>query len=406
MKRLRTYLPPNEVDCVVYHSRCGDGFGGAYTFWRYLKENGVNVGTSATTLACNDDDDERGDVLFIPYSHLNDASYVRQNIIPHLKDRNVVYVDVCPKDELFEEMLQTPTRAIVLDHHESALKTTEKFNKEFVFERCHIDQTHSGAIIAWQYCYPTTETPTFLQYIEDRDIWKWSYEEQSRPFTDALYGSIPYEFEAYSAFEDIDNVQKLIQEGKTLEKYKAIDVAISSQKALESMVTIDGTDYAVYIINTTNHISDLGHELASKRCERLGRECDFAMLWYHDSIRDQIKISLRSDSDRENPVNVSEIARYFGGGGHKCASGFTISNSGWFLDTLNNALSIDNCEKKEIQIARHRREINDSTEEKKTLKESLKTRVQDIIRNPLPTLMLGCSIGLSIGVGYFIGKHS
>ena len=173
MNRLRDYLPPQDIDCIVYHSRCGDGFGGAYTFWKYLKEQGVNVGESARSLKDipDVDDDDYPDVLFIPYSHLNDAKYVRENIVPHLKNRNVVYIDVCPKDELFEEMLKTPARAIVLDHHESGLKTTEKFNQEFVFKRCYIDQTRSGAIIAWQYCYPDVDPPLFLKYIEDRDIW-------------------------------------------------------------------------------------------------------------------------------------------------------------------------------------------------------------------------------------------
>lgn len=37
-----------------------------------------------------------------------------------------------------------------------------------------------------------------------------------------------------------------------------------------------------------------------------------------------VKVSLRSDEHKEHRVNVAEIARRFGGGGHRYASGFTI----------------------------------------------------------------------------------
>jgi oligoribonuclease NrnB/cAMP/cGMP phosphodiesterase (DHH superfamily) len=55
---------------------------------------------------------------------------------------------------------------------------------------------------------------------------------------------------------------------------------------------------------------------------RLAPDCDFAVIWYYDH-QDRInKISLRSFHDA---VDVSEIAKEFGGGGHKKAAGFQIS---------------------------------------------------------------------------------
>ena len=44
----------------------------------------------------------------------------------------------------------------------------------------------------------------------------------------------------------------------------------------------------------------------------------------------EFKVSLRSNDD----VDVSKIAQYFGGGGHKKAAGFTMT--GQPFDVLNN----------------------------------------------------------------------
>ena len=55
---------------------------------------------------------------------------------------------------------------------------------------------------------------------------------------------------------------------------------------------------------------------------RLSPSCDFAVIWYYDHNRRSIKVSLRSFYEN---IDVSEIASNFGGGGHKKASGFTLT---------------------------------------------------------------------------------
>ena len=44
------------------------------------------------------------------------------------------------------------------------------------------------------------------------------------------------------------------------------------------------------------------------------------MIWYHDHEDQKIKVSLRAFHDN---IDASEIAKQFGGGGHKSAAGFT-----------------------------------------------------------------------------------
>jgi uncharacterized protein len=333
MNKLREYLPPNEVDCVVYHAPCSDGFGGAYVFWKYIKET-RNI----------DDPSENDYVRFIPYNHNMSETELRENILPRIKNRNVLFIDVCPNASLFLDMLLDPKKCVVLDHHESALKTTEKFPPDTVFAHCFIDQTHSGCILAHQYCNTNKDPSLFLKCIEDRDLWKWELESISRPFTEAFYKSVPFDFKAYEVFEDETKVYSLVEEGKLIAKYTDVRVMELVKTATDAEITIDGTVYAVYIINTGEHVSDIGHVLAQSECTNLKRPCDFALIWYYDESIGKIKVSLRSDGKRSKKLqtNVSSIARYFGGGGHPNASGFTLDQPGMFLNILTTKNVIKN----------------------------------------------------------------
>ena len=54
---------------------------------------------------------------------------------------------------------------------------------------------------------------------------------------------------------------------------------------------------------------------------RLAPACDFALIWYYDHAIQECKVSLRAFHDN---IDVSEVSKKFGGGGHKKAAGFTL----------------------------------------------------------------------------------
>ena len=70
----------------------------------------------------------------------------------------------------------------------------------------------------------------------------------------------------------------------------------------------------VLVVNSSHWMSEIG--------SRLSADCDFAVIWYYDHEERNIKVSLRSFHEH---ADVSEIAKKFGGGGHKKAAGFTLS---------------------------------------------------------------------------------
>jgi len=53
----------------------------------------------------------------------------------------------------------------------------------------------------------------------------------------------------------------------------------------------------------------------------LSPKCDFALIWYYDHETHQVKVSLRAHHEDSD---VSEVAKRFGGGGHRLAAGFAL----------------------------------------------------------------------------------
>jgi nanoRNase/pAp phosphatase (c-di-AMP/oligoRNAs hydrolase) len=78
------------------------------------------------------------------------------------------------------------------------------------------------------------------------------------------------------------------------------------------------------VVNASHWMSEIGAKLSP--------ECDFALIWYYDHDAKRTRVSLRSFHEH---VDVSEIAKDFGGGGHKKAAGFTLPKSKHIDDIFN-----------------------------------------------------------------------
>ena len=62
------------------------------------------------------------------------------------------------------------------------------------------DMNHSGARLSWDFFHPGKLPPKFINYIEDRDLWKWEL-PSSKEFS-AAFVMVPFKFEEYEKFED------------------------------------------------------------------------------------------------------------------------------------------------------------------------------------------------------------
>lgn len=252
----------------IYHGGCPDGFGAAYAVWKRF-----------------------GDAVeFYPATHGDPP--------PDVADRDVIMVDFSYKRPVLTEMLARCKSMIILDHHKTAKADLEGLDDPkltLVF-----DMDRSGAVITWEHFHPETPTPALMRTIQDRDLWQWKY-PLSRPILTAL-DTYPQDFEVWDGL-DLD---ELADAGKHMLVYYNSIVDEMVEKA--DMMQLDG--YTVPVINAPYFMaSDLGNILAKGH--------PFAVIYSVDARG--VRYSLRSAPDG---VDVSEIAKSHGGGGHFHAAGF------------------------------------------------------------------------------------
>jgi len=258
----------------IYHGNCADGFGAA-TIIR------IALG--------------RHKVEFHPG--------VYQEPPPDVTGREVVLVDFSYKRDVLLEMAEKAKHILILDHHKSAEADLVDLPDNI---EAHFDMERSGAMMAWDYYNPGEEPPALIRHIQDRDLWQFKL-DGTREIQACVF-SHPYEFELWERLLSA-NLQELRKEGEAIERKHFKDVNELIKSHAYRMI-IGG--YDVPVLNAPYfYSSDAGHIM--------GENEPFAAC-YWDSA-DHRTFSLRS---AENGLDVSEIAKQFGGGGHKHAGGFRL----------------------------------------------------------------------------------
>lgn len=286
-------LDRGDVEVVIYHERCIDGFGAAFAAWLYLSNRYATTGPAP------------------PDKTLYIGSSPYKSFPSEVEGKNVVMVDLCYKLPVMTEMLTKVKSLLVLDHH----KSSEEAMASLPASIQNFDTSKSGAMLSWEYFHPTTPAPLLIQYIQDRDLWT-----KKLPFTDefaSMSQMWPQTFDHYLQYLD---GQRLLAEMTTkgdayrelVEKY----VTESSDRAVVKFMEIDKRFFLVAHVNETgSYNSDVGNRMLLTK-----PYADFAVTFKVHA--GGTAMSLRSDSTR---ADVSLIATKFGGGGHRNASGCAVN---------------------------------------------------------------------------------
>jgi oligoribonuclease NrnB/cAMP/cGMP phosphodiesterase (DHH superfamily) len=279
----------------IYHGNCVDGFGAAWAVRRALGDS----------------------VEF--------HAGVYQNPPPDVTGRDVLMVDFSYKAATVYEMAAKASTLVILDHHKSAAEDLADLpppidgpydpNAMLHWQReCNaptslhalFDMERSGAGITWDYLHPGKARPVLIDHIEDRDLWRFAL-PKTREIQAAVF-SYPYDFEIWDKLMD-GSPDHLFAEGCAIERkhFKDIDELV---KVTRRTMLIGG--YAVPVANLPYTLSsDAGHKMAQG--ERFA-----ACYW---DVSEGRVFSLRSTDDG---MDVSAIAKQYGGGGHAHAAGFRV----------------------------------------------------------------------------------
>ena len=296
IKMTKKSVDKEDINIVLYHGSCSDGYGSAFVVWLYYK-NKYGLGKA-------------NEIQYIPCYHQKDLQ-LAEDFLNNLKNKNVLMCDFSYKYDQLVNIRSVVNSFMILDHHKTAEADLLKISKNLKI----FDMNRSGCGITWDFFYPDVSLPKFLQFIQDRDLWTHKLKETSN-FV-AFFYEQDFNFEYWEEFLSDEKVDSAIEIGASWLEYKNILVDKVVKRTSYIIQEINGQYAIVLYSNSVEFKSDVGNAVFKKI--PIG---DFSCVWDYDLYRDQTLYSLRSTDDR---FDVSTIAKKFGGGGHRNASGLSFT---------------------------------------------------------------------------------
>ena len=224
-----------------------------------------------------------------------------------MRDRDLLILDFAyPREEMLV-MAERASSIRVLDHHTTA--QADLAGLPFAT----FDMERSGAGIAWDELHPGKERPWLVDYVEDRDLWRFKLPHSKA--INAWIGAMIRE-----GFPTWDGLLLVGPEDSRKAGYAVlayVDRYVHEMAETARRVTFERYDH-VPIVNAP-------YLMISELLQHLAKDAPLAIGWFQRADG-MYQYSLRS-SDRSS-VDVSEIAKRFGGGGHKHAAGFQLADKG------------------------------------------------------------------------------
>ena len=258
---------------VIYHANCIDGYTSAWAAWRKYGD----------------------DAEYLPASYGDPA--------PDVTGRWVLVVDFSyPRDVMLKMNEQTDGALSVFDHHKTAQAALDGLPS------ATFDMARSGAGLTWDLLHRVAR-PWLIDFVEDRDLWRWKFDKSKE--VNAWIGAVKR-----NSFEDWDRLNEtplpdVISKGEAVLAF--VDRYVSEMVAQARVVDFEGVRIPVVNAPYIN-ISELVGKLAES--------APFALGWFQraDGL---YAYSLRSRG--ADGVDVSEIAKKYGGGGHRNSAGFALA---------------------------------------------------------------------------------
>ncbi len=225
----------------------------------------------------------------------------------------VVIVDYSlPLEDM--ERIRGHAELVWVDHHVTALERLGEAMSDVPGVR---SVEEAGCVLTWMTFFPDQPIPKAVVYIGDRDIWRHAYTE-ARPFGEGFYqlDADPTNAELWEPLLNDDQtlVERIIADGEVL--YAA--------RLHQIRQTIDGYGFEVeFEGHHTLAINDRGTGDMGEAIRQAGYAIAYCYVEAIRSGKRQTFVTLYSAA-----VDVSEIARKYGGGGHRGAAGFAFERAG------------------------------------------------------------------------------
>jgi oligoribonuclease NrnB/cAMP/cGMP phosphodiesterase (DHH superfamily) len=248
------------------------------------------------------------------------------------KDEKVIIVDFSLQKDGDMEKLAAITKDIIwIDHHKTAIEKHKDF-------KCNglLDINFAGCVLTWKYFFPDKDMPKIVDMLGSYDIWDFTkYGEQlnqlqcgirleecnpeSANWNKWLSGK---EFnELFKIYIDVDTIDDIIKKGRIALQYRD-NVWASLIKSFSFFCNFEG--YKCVCINAGS--------VSSQIFDTVKEDYDIMIPFCFDGK--QWTVSMYA---KNKEIDVSIIAKKYGGGGHKNAAGFQCKELPFIKENINEA---------------------------------------------------------------------
>jgi oligoribonuclease NrnB/cAMP/cGMP phosphodiesterase (DHH superfamily) len=248
------------------------------------------------------------------------------------KDTFLIITDVSVSREvadLIQSKYEEGYRVALVDHHKTALWLDEGYTWALVATHSNGVKTSATSMFLEEFFVEVpNQVAHYCELVRLYDTWDWSVDEtengpKAKSLNDLFFMVSKEAFSSFvlDAFKDESKLEGTFnfgdRENTLLEvENKRIEAYIKTKDKQHRIVNLIMADtlYKVGVVTNESYHSELGNALCNKY-----PEIEFAMLFDVGKKR----VSLRT----MNPnLDVSAIAKFYSGGGHMAAAGFTLTN--------------------------------------------------------------------------------
>jgi len=247
-----------------------------------------------------------------------------QTLADGVGEGDEVYIlDFSFPPELMSAIMDKAKRVTWIDHHKSAIQKLD--DTKFKALDGIRDTLAAACLLAWNFWYPKEDAPTAVKLIADRDGWTWAYKEQTAEFH---YGLSLHETHPQAGIWDVLFSNPDVAAGKLKSDGRLVLQALGQRfKEIREAVAFD------------TEID--GHSARAMNIAIAGSAAFGAEGWATGALPDDVEICCQyyhngkvftvSMYSKKGTVDVSELCKKRGGGGHANAAGFTSKELPDFL---------------------------------------------------------------------------
>lgn len=235
---------------------------------------------------------------------------------------DVFIVDFSFPLELMRHIVKKAKSVTWIDHHKSAVDAISK--SELSDLPGARDTKIAACLIAWKYFFPDEPVPRAVQYIADRDAWIWEFGLRTAQFHYGLSldNTDPRSPNWLALLQPTGSVSHIVADGAVV--LKALGQRFRELRDAVAFETeVDG--HSVRAMNVAI-AGSAAFGAAGWETGALPNDVEICCQYYYNG--EVFTVSLYSP---KGGVDVSEICKKRGGGGHANAAGFTAEELPDFL---------------------------------------------------------------------------